>query len=196
MHGNLVGLRTNTYTFPRSLSTRVFSVARHCPQHTFSSLVVLDNVCTLAHRDSHNEPSSKNAVFGISNYTGGEVWVERAGGTIPFPVEGRTLAGVTLPTLPGPAVFAARNELHATLPWTGRRVVLVAYTTSHLQNLSPEAHRFAASLGFAHFASREAPAVHPLAVEVFSGTAVLSRPGGSRGSGILPDGNRWVNTPL
>ena len=175
VHGNLVGLRTNTYTFPLSTSVFTRHVARHLPQHTFSSFVVLDNVCTLAHRDSHNEPSSKNAVFGLSDFTGGEVWVERAGGSTPYAAEGKTLLGDALSTQPGPAVFAARAELHATLPWSGRRVVLVAYTTSHLHKLSSEAQRFAAKLGFKHFAPQVASVTHPLAVEIFSGTAVLSR---------------------
>ena len=175
VHGNLVGLRTNTYTFPLSTSVFTRHVARHLPQHTFSSLVVLDNVCTLAHRDSHNEPSSKNAVFGLSDFTGGEVWVERAGGSIPYSADGKTLLGDALSTRPGPAVFAARAELHATLPWSGRRVVLVAYTTSHLQKLSSEVKRFAAKLGLKHFAPQVPSVTHPFAVEVFSGTAVLSR---------------------
>ena len=178
VHGNLVGLRTNTYTFPLSTSVFTRHVARHLPQHTFSSLVVLDNVCTLAHRDSHNEPSSKNAVFGLSDFTGGEVWVERAGGSTPYAAEGKTLLGDALSTQPGPAVFAARAELHATLPWSGRRVVLVAYTTSHLHKLSSEAQRSAAKLGFKHFAPQVASSCF--------GDSSLSRRDFQRHGGAVP----------
>ena len=149
VHGNQVGLRNNTFSFP--LSTRVFTrhVARHGPAHfQFSSIVVLDNVCTVAHRDSHNEPSSQNAVFGLPDFSGGEVWVQREGGLTPFVANGKSLLGDALPTRPGPAVFAARQHLRATLPWSGRRVVLVAYTTTQLDRLPPDSKLFACGLGF------------------------------------------------
>ncbi|CAE7480278.1 unnamed protein product [Symbiodinium necroappetens] len=194
VHGNQVGLRNNTFSFP--LSTRVFTrhVARHGPAHfQFSSIVVLDNVCTVAHRDSHNDPSSQNAVFGLSDFSGGEVWVQRDGGLTPFVANGKSLLGDALPTRPGPAIFAARHNLHATLPWSGRRVVLVAYTTTQLDRLLPDSKFFASGLGFVFTAQPAVPAQAPppvlssaptlpaavpgqaSAVEIFSGTAVLSR---------------------
>ena len=116
VHGNQVGLRNNTFSFP--LSTRVFTrhVARHCPAHfQFSSIVILDSVCTVAHRDCHSDPSSQNAVFGRSDFSGGEVWVQREGCLTPFVANGQSLSGDALPTRPGPALFAAHQTLHATL---------------------------------------------------------------------------------
>jgi len=192
VHGNQVGLRNTTFSFPLSTSVFTRHVARHCQNLQFSSLVILDNVCTVAHRDCHNDPSSHNAVFGLSDFEGGEVWVQRSGGLTPYVSDGKTLHGDALPTRPGPALFSARQSLHATLPWSGRRVVLVAYTTTQLEKLPPQARAFAQGLGFqlehelpppaicpartkVASASAHSSELHPLAVEVFSGTAVLSR---------------------
>ena len=101
-------------------------------------------------------------VFGLSDFTGGEVWVERAGGSTPYEAEGKNASWRCFAHSTGPCRLrckgrAARGHcLGPAAVWC-----LWAYTTSHLHKLSSEAQRFAANLGFAIFAPQVASVAHP-----------------------------------
>ena len=64
-------------------------------------------------------------------------------------IDGATLQGVSLPVCDGPVLFDARRCVHLTDAWTGRRVVLVAFSMSAIDKLSPEAAARLTSLQFA-----------------------------------------------
>ena len=100
------------------------------PGHKFSSFAVLQNVSSRLHRDQHNLQGSSNLVFPLTYFEGGELWVQREGGE--SSMAGRR--GQVLPLLqdgvPTPQTFDPR-ALHSTLPWSGDRVVVAAYSIHH-----------------------------------------------------------------
>ncbi|CAE7945511.1 unnamed protein product, partial [Symbiodinium necroappetens] len=61
------------------------------------------------HTDSHNDASSLNAVLAISNFEGGEIFVENELGSHRRDFEGETLRGDILSPQDGPAIFSARS---------------------------------------------------------------------------------------
>ena len=88
------------------------------------------------HRDSNNDASHPNILVKLSDFEGGEVWVEGEGSVEMLHPKGHVLKGRSLPWVDGKISLDARNCYHATLPWSGRRVVLVGYTIRDFSALS------------------------------------------------------------
>ena len=105
------------------------------------------NQITLTHRDSYNEPCSKNAVLPLEMFEWGHVWVQTPDGDRPCPDLRRSEQGVILDW---PAIFDPRR-LHATTPCTkGNRSVVIAFTPRNVNKLSVEDQLKLRALGF-HF---------------------------------------------
>ena len=141
VHGGMVGLRNSCTTFATSTKVMTRFVKQRCPGLTFSSIVIMEGVETFPHVDSHNDPSSENAVFGLGPpgiFSGGEVWIEDSSGSVDFKHEEVVLKGRLLPVIPGPACFCARKVRHATLPNKGRRVVLIAFSVRDSRKLDSQ----------------------------------------------------------
>ena len=77
-------------------------------------MMLARNQITLTHRDSFNEPCSKNAVIPLEVFEGGHVWVQSPDGEWPRPDLSRDERGEILKW---PAIFDPRR-LHATTPCT------------------------------------------------------------------------------
>ena len=146
--GGLAGLHRNTLVYPLVTKLLINHVLKHFPGKCFSAVSIFENVRTPVHKDSRNAHHD-NLVLPLSGFTNGQIWLEDDKGVVPHDTpEGQKL-GRLLDVAAGPVAFPAWERYHATCAWTGRRVVLVAYTTSGLERLSAEHRDFALSVGFA-----------------------------------------------
>ena len=210
-----VGLRSNVAVFPRATEALAAFVRQSAPAHKFTTIVVFDSVLTTPHRDQQNS-FLPNLVVPVSPFTQGSIWVQSCNGPCTRLIDGAMLRGVSLPVCDGPVLFDARRSVHLTDAWTGRRVVLVAFSMSAIDKLSPEAAARLTSLRFAlpsrddveHFRkypqlparlpwpprfplqvppSPEAPPPgEPLFLELCAGTAMLSRCFREAGVPVMP----------
>ena len=89
----------------------------------FSTCTLSLNTSAAPHRDSFNHRESMNLAMPVSRFTGGEVFVEDPAGRSRLSADGP--AGHIL-DLQFPVTFSPRS-LHATLPWTGSRLILIAF---------------------------------------------------------------------
>ena len=125
-HGGIHGVFSATREFPLSVAALIAFARNSMPDFQFSSVAVHRDVPTSCHKDTNNFTDC-NLVCPLSDFAGGEIWVNEAGGSTMRPVNGTQLAGSLYPVCAGPVVFPARKCLHSTEPWTGSRVVLIAY---------------------------------------------------------------------
>ena len=143
-----VGLRSNVAVFPRATEVLAAFVRQSAPAHKFTTIVVFDSVQTTPHRDQQNS-FLPNLVVPVSSFTQGSIWVQSSNGPSTRMIDGAELRGVSLPVCDGPVLFDARQSVHLTDAWTGRRVVLVAFSMSAIDKLSPEAAARLTTLRFA-----------------------------------------------
>ena len=135
--GGLVGLRANYRRNPVASEVLASFVRQSHPTCAFSTLSLFQGVKTPMHKDSRNAPYA-NLVLPLTRFEGGAIWVEDGLGTIPeYTPEGLRL-GRDLDVSSGPVTLEAYNSFHFTRPWTGERIVLVAYVTDRLERLSKE----------------------------------------------------------
>ena len=119
-----------------------------CPELRFTSFAVLSNTRALPHCDVHNSSSEPNAIIALSNFGGGELWVETQGGTVPLEVGRCTKYGELLDVRREPKFFDP-HRLHATFPWKGRRVIIAAYViTRDFEKLGSEQRELLEGLRF------------------------------------------------
>ena len=125
------GLRRGTKDFPW-LTCLLCSIIRHvAPGHRFTSITLARNVMTAAHKDSHNDDCSWNLLLPCSMFLHGELWLESASGTVPLFKDGKC---GELRSTQKPCFFRPRT-LHATMPWHGQRLVMVAFHTRNADRL-------------------------------------------------------------
>ena len=132
-----VGLRTNMSRFPKVSQLAARFVRQQLPNLRFTSIVMFQNVMTEPHVDAQNS-FLPNAVCALSDFKDGQVWVERDGGDSVFDFQGTLRRGVDLSLDGSHAVFSARRLVHATRPWSGCRLVLVAFSISAVHGLSAD----------------------------------------------------------
>jgi len=190
------GLRRNALRFP--LSTRVLCrfVAERVKDFQFTSLSLLFNVQTDFHVDSYNSPDDDNCVLKISSFEQGGVWVEHPQGHEFRSIRGERVPGRVMSFDQGFIRFNARQLRHATEKWKGDRLVIVAFTVNQPSSLAPHDLSCASALGFpvslaqpqvtfeAGFQPEPMPR-RPSALEVFSGSASLSRELAASGFQVL-----------
>ena len=150
-----VSLRRNAKLYPNSTKVLSGFVRQVHPDHVFSSIIIFDSVETAAHVDSLNAPCD-NLVIGLSDFSGGELWVEWPS-TAPRspglryetrPLGSFSVLGALMPVARHPILFCAKNLRHETCPFEGRRVVLVAYSLQATAHAHPEDRDFLNRLGF------------------------------------------------
>ena len=193
-----VSLRRNAKLYPNSTKVLSGFVRQVHPDHVFSSIIIFDSVETAAHVDSLNAPCD-NLVVGLSDFSGGELWVEWPSTAPRSPglrYETRALGsssvlGALMPVAQHPIVFCAKYLRHETCPFEGRRVVLVAYSLQATAHADQEDRDFLNSLGFQMPGPSEltrtnvdpprilhgtdgAPARAPSLAQVFSGDGSLA----------------------
>ena len=134
--GRLQGLRANSRRFPSACAVFASFVRHKLPEHHFTTLSLFRNLQTDCHVDSGNL-STPNAVFAISKFHGGGIWVGDDKGPHVREVKGQAVKGTILPLDQGPVVFDAYKFPHSTEQWQGERIVLVAYAVKNLSEMQP-----------------------------------------------------------
>ena len=145
--GGITGLRHNTTAFPLSTKLLVRFACQVFPSMHFTTLSLFDGVKTPMHRDSRNGPYP-NGVCPISEFSEGHIWMEEEGGPLEMDTPKGRRPGRLLEVSNGPVVLEARERYHCTLPWQGRRLVLVAYVVAGLERLSADHGEVLSGLGF------------------------------------------------
>ncbi|CAE7332120.1 unnamed protein product, partial [Symbiodinium microadriaticum] len=145
--GGVTGLRKAIQDFPKATRCLTHFVRTVRPQHVFSTVSLYDNVCTSLHRDSRNSPID-NLVLPLTKFSGGEVWLKDEKGTVPQSLDDCEVMGTAFAIPADGLAFNAKQTLHCTMPWTGRRLVLVAFTVARLEVLKPGDTRLLTSAGF------------------------------------------------
>ena len=148
VHAHVPGIRHNTRIFPNFTKLLCRYVKQACSAFSFTALVILHNLLSDFHRDLNNLPGSLNCVLPLSDFSGGQLWIQAEGGPIQQQVNGRSVSGSLHEVHASPVLFDARSAWHKTLPWEGDRTVLVAFTPDLFTRLDPADQVLLASLGF------------------------------------------------
>ena len=210
--GRLQGLRANSKRFPAASAVFASFVRHRLPDHPFTTVTLFRNLQTDCHVDSGNL-STPNAVFAISHFTGGGIWVGDGKGPHVRNVKGQAVQGTVMSLDQDPVVFDAYRFPHCTEPWQGERVVLVAYAVKNLSEMQTDQAMALLQQGFLvppqcpfPFAAsqQDAPPVRPKDAwffEVFSGKASLSAACARVGFKVLafdhvPGGAQAATVPL
>ena len=119
------------------------------PGAAWSAFVVTHNEASALHVDTCNVPGSKNFAVGLGSYTGGGLFVEAPGGSVPFHdnAAGEWLWGEKHALNLEPCTFDGFAR-HATLPWEGDRWTIIAYSVVSQGDLSSEHEQLLLSCGF------------------------------------------------
>ena len=186
MRGGILGLRGNTLSFPLTTKVLTSYATNRVGDMPFTSVALFSDLEAPLHSDRNNAKGFDNFLIGISEFQGGELWVERHGGAAPAPVPHSHLLGVALP-VSGQCVIFDAHLRHATMPWVGHRAVLAGFVIKGYEAISSSDHCALIKLGFntpdlstgdlvrhGDLASLErprfvAPAV-PVVFELFSGS--------------------------
>ena len=186
MRGGILGLRGNTLSFPLTTKVLTSYATNRVGDMPFTSVALFSDLEAPLHSDRNNAKGFDNFLIGISEFQGGELWVERHGGAAPAPVPHSHLLGVALP-VSGQCVIFDAHLRHATMPWVGHRFVLAGFVIKGYEAIISSDHCALIKLGFntpdlstgdlvrhGDLASLErprfvAPAV-PVVFELFSGS--------------------------
>ena len=134
------GLRATCKTEESSARAIIKFVCSQCPMLAFSSVAILDDVQSASHTDDNNHPSLENWIHPLSEFAGGDVWVEEPAGASSLK---RKLLHMSKH-----ACFLPARKRHRVLPWKGCRCVLVVYCIKDTSLLSREEQACLTSLGF------------------------------------------------
>ena len=138
------GLRRDTCVYPWLTSLLCSIVRNVAPRHKFTTISWARNVMTVAHKDSHNDGASRNLILPCSSFTQGSLWLEDSEGEVMISAAGPR---GQLWNTRRPCMFYPRTR-HATMPWTGDRLILVAFHVRNADRLSVNDVRLLCSLGF------------------------------------------------
>ena len=110
----------------------------------FSTVTLTLNVSAQPHRDRFNHSASQNLAMPMSRFLGGGLFVEDSEGLSQLCSNGPRghLVELTAPTAFSP------KSLHASLPWVGTRLLLIAYHIGQVRRVSVANLRTLAQLGF------------------------------------------------
>ena len=144
VRGPMTGTTLHAKDFPWTTRALASIISTWDSSLQFSAVTMSMNVQAKPHKDSFNHPRSRNLVLPPSRFTGGQVFIEDVEG-----LHRLTPDGVTghLLSASEPLSFMPR-QLHATLPWCGTRLVLIAYHTGMSQNLQPADRSVLRRMGF------------------------------------------------
>ena len=118
--GGLIGLRTACRKNPLATEAIAFFVRKHMPGHPFTTISLYLDTGTEPHRDSRNA-HLPNGIIALSDFKGGEVWVECEGGSSVQVIDGKRMAGQIMPITAEPTYIHAYRDLHFTLSLAGQK---------------------------------------------------------------------------
>ncbi|CAE6911825.1 gpt [Symbiodinium sp. CCMP2592] len=139
VRGSLVGLRANSRLHPEFTRTLCeFVNAEAHPEFMYSTIAIFEQLHVGRHRDANNLQNSLNFVYPLTQFSGGQVRC--------FPAD--EPSPKTLSFEGGPVYFDARSYDHDVCQWSGRCIVLVAFSTRGVCDLPAKDRRFLCNLGF------------------------------------------------
>ena len=127
--GGIVGLRSACRKYPVTCAFLNQFVKRVRPDFHYSSISLFQDLRTGIHKDSKNA-AEDNLLIPMSDFKGGGIWLQGPGSDVQV-LNGTPLSGQNMPVHPH-IQFPAYSKHHCTLPWTGTRLVLVAYSVARL----------------------------------------------------------------
>ncbi|CAE7592552.1 unnamed protein product, partial [Symbiodinium microadriaticum] len=143
VHG-VIGRRQNTATFPWCTKLCAALINQWVPDLAYTCISLVRNVKAPLHVDRNNAKGSENAIIAISEFSG---WVESKEGSIPCPSGQHDLKGDVLEFQDRVIRFEPHVK-HSTMPWSGNRVVLIAFTIQGPWNMSEDLACELSALGF------------------------------------------------
>ena len=155
-HGGVTGLLKGTEKYPWLTRLMVRCFTELDEGISFTAVCMSIDTERDVHVDKNNQEGSMNYVIPVAvPRSGGGLWLElKHGDQVMGPVtskmdsSGKQRFGTTHPLEKGRVMrFDARRQ-HATEPWRGRRVVLIAYTPALIHKLCPQDMTRMIRLGF------------------------------------------------
>ena len=155
-HGGVVGVLGGTTDKPLLTELMNMVLSAVAPTAEYTSLWLSNSTAQPVHADHHNLQGSTNIVLPLKlPPNGGDLWIElKPGDLVSGPVEervdgkGRRWLGTTHRLERGKPFFLDPTRRHATTPWKGERVVLVAYTVNTLGKELEHEFQSLEALGF------------------------------------------------
>ena len=144
VRGPMLGTTINSRQYPWTTRALAGIIRTWDSELSFTSATISCNVCAGPHRDSYNESRSHNLVLPVSVFQGGEIFLEHAEGKHRLQQKGPP--GHIISTQE--AVSFSPRRLHATLPWHGTRIILIAYHVGMSANMDPVIRRDLQAMGF------------------------------------------------
>ena len=108
--------------------------------------VNLDNM-TVPHYDRGNAPGG-SLLLGLTHQSAGGLWICDGSGSQLLEAEGVLSRGTTYSTHASAVLFEGRDCLHSTLPWSGNRCVIIAYTIGQYKSMEKEHQTYLETAGF------------------------------------------------
>ncbi|CAE7255214.1 unnamed protein product, partial [Symbiodinium sp. CCMP2592] len=178
--GGFRGLRKECAEFPYASRVMTRFVHERLPGHVFSTCGIFADCLTPLHRDGRNA-QWPNAVFRLSDFKEGGLWIEGPGEDIRV-FNSKELVGAVHEIEDEPLIFDAWSRYHETEPWSGRRVVLITWVVQQLEKLEPKDVEAAHHLNFVlppevplSVQTAQLGERPPMVFEVFAGKGLLSR---------------------
>ena len=144
VRGPMLGTTIHARQFPWTTRALAGIMRTWDSELSFTSVTISCNVCASPHRDSYNESKSHNLMLPASVFQGGEHFLEHTAGRHRLQQNGPT--GHILSARE--AVSFSPRRLHATLPWQGTRIILIAYHIGMSANMDPALKRELQDMGF------------------------------------------------
>ena len=134
-HGRFFGITKLTRTLPQCHAYFQQYLQQQLPtDQKYTSYVVSRNMHMPLHRDCHNDPKYNNCVLGVSQYKGGELWIENteempvSKSTVKVLPDGTERAGRLYETMHRTVQFPPK-AWHGTEVWQGSRYVMSCYVS-------------------------------------------------------------------
>ena len=133
VHGGRAGPRRNVLSYPNTSRYLVEYAKRNFKNFAFAAVGIARNAELGMHRDSHNSRSSMNAVLPLTSFEGGALWTQDEKVPDEFNVSkelpnGQTVRGRLHEMKQGEPVMFNPTVWHEVQPWSGERIVLLAFT--------------------------------------------------------------------
>ena len=139
VHGGVVGITRATKQYVWLTRLLVHVMKNQCPGMQVTSICVSRNIGSPPHRDAFNMDGSSNVVIGLQcPRQGGQVWIQShdnptSDRTVWKPCGTKELPGL-LHTVRQPVIFDPK-QWHATVAWSGNRMVLIGYSLKGFMRL-------------------------------------------------------------
>lgn len=151
VHGGIVGVTKVSREFPYLTKLLARLMSQTQPDHPFTSVSISCNTKAKPHRDSYNSLGIPNLVVTLLHpQSGGEIWVASPPGpnqkSMSLVCAGKRLSG---------SVRCLQDHLlldphvwHATLPWSGNRLLAVGFASKAYYKVSSEDRQWLVEHGF------------------------------------------------